>query len=145
MLRGEELYQALDATHPLSNGLACPRERYCFETFPHAVTWHLRGGNANARQKRTERIELLRAAGIQLPVPAGIDIIDAALSALTAHLVANGGESLCYGEAQSGFIIVPRATPRLNIKRNLHGHANKVICNTAMSLGFITQLIAYLC
>jgi len=53
--------------------------------------------------------ELLLAAGIHLPVPVGIDTIDAALCALTAHLVAAGAESLCYGDAESGFIIAPKA------------------------------------
>ena len=54
MLRGEELYQSLEATHPLCSVLPCPSERYSFETFPHAVTWHLRGGNASAKRKRFE-------------------------------------------------------------------------------------------
>ena len=109
MLRGEELYQALNATHPVCIGLPCPSERYSFETFPHAVTWHLRGGNASAKRKRIERSELLRAAGIQLPVPYGIDTVDAALCALTAHLVASGAQCLCFGDAQTGYIVVPKA------------------------------------
>jgi predicted nuclease with RNAse H fold len=108
MLRGEELYQALEATHPLFSGLPCPNESFSFETFPHAVTWHLRGGNASAKRKRFERAELLRAAGIQLPVPYGIDTVDAALCALTAHLVATGAQSLCFGNAKTGYIVVPK-------------------------------------
>jgi predicted nuclease with RNAse H fold len=108
MLRGEELYQALEATHPLVTGLPCAHERFCLETFPHAVTWHLRGGNASARRKRLERSELLRAAGIWLPGPAGIDTVDAALCALTAHLVASGAPCFCFGEASTGYIVVPR-------------------------------------
>lgn len=108
MLRGEELYRALSATHPPFNGLPFPNDRYSFETFPHAVTWHLRGGNASAKQKKMERAELLRAAGIELPVPAGIDTIDAALCALTAHLVVTGAQTLCFGDAQTGYIVVPK-------------------------------------
>jgi predicted RNase H-like nuclease len=72
------------------------------------VTWHLRGGNASAKRKRFERAELLRAAGILLPVPAGIDTVDAALCALTAHLIATGAQSLCFGDAQTGYIVVPK-------------------------------------
>ena len=109
MLRGEELYQALAATHPLCSGWPCTSERYCFETFPHAVTWHLRGGNASAKRKKIERTELLRAAGVYFPAPAGIDIVDAALCALTAQLIATGAQSLCFGEAQTGYIVVPKA------------------------------------
>ena len=108
MLRGEELYQALEVTHPLFTGLPCLNERFSLETFPHAVTWHLRGGNASAKRKRFERAELLRAAGILLPVPAGIDTVDAALCALTAHLIATGAQSLCFGDAQTGYIVVPK-------------------------------------
>lgn len=108
MLRGEELFQALEVTHPLFNGLPSPDECYSFETFPHAVTWHLRGGNANAKRKKLERTELLQAAGIQLPLPAGIDTIDAALCALTAHLIAAGAELLKFGDEQTGYIVVPK-------------------------------------
>jgi predicted nuclease with RNAse H fold len=114
MLRGEELYQALQATHPLCNGLPNPQERFCFETFPHAITWYLRGGQASAKRKRIERAELLHSAGVQLPTPAGIDTIDAAICALTAHLVANGAECLSFGETQTGLIVVP-ASRSLNL------------------------------
>ena len=109
MLRGEELYQALEATHPVCRESLFPDDRYSFETYPHAATWYLRGGNASAKRKRIERTELLRAAGIQLPARAGIDTIDAALCALVAHLVATGVDSLSFGESQTGCIVVPRA------------------------------------
>jgi predicted RNase H-like nuclease len=112
MLRGEELYQALEATHPLWRGHPSRNERYSFETFPHAVTWHLRGGNASAKRKRIERAELLQTAGIALPVPSGIDTIDAALCALTAHLVATGAQTLSFGDAQTGYIVVPSLQSR---------------------------------
>lgn len=118
MLRGEELYRALDATHPVCSGLPCANQRYSFETFPHAVTWHLREGNANAKRKRIERSELLRAAGIQLPVPSGIDTVDAALCALTAHLIATGAQSLWFGDAHTGHIVVPLSTVGIGINAN---------------------------
>jgi hypothetical protein len=47
MLRGEALYRALEASHPLVARLPINGPG-CFETFPHAITWHLRGGNAQA-------------------------------------------------------------------------------------------------
>jgi predicted nuclease with RNAse H fold len=80
----------------------------CFETFPHAITWHLRGGQAQAAQKRLQRQELLEQAGLDLTPLTNIDLIDAALCALTAHVVAIGGECVSYGEPESGLIVVPR-------------------------------------
>jgi hypothetical protein len=64
----------------------------CFETFPHAITWHLRGGKAKAAQKRTQRREMLQQAGISLaplttPPPVGI--------------------AVRYGEQETGWIVVP--------------------------------------
>ena len=112
MLQGEALYQALESgapeqAYPLVRSL--PHSgRGCFETFPHAITWHLRGGQAQAAQKRIQRRELLAQAGIDLSPLTSIDWIDAALCALTAHHVASGGECVSYGEPESGWIVVPR-------------------------------------
>ncbi len=112
MLRGEKLYQALEGgspeqAYPLVRSL--PHSgRGCFETFPHAITWHLRGGQAQAAQKRIQRRELLAQAGMDLTPLTSIDRIDAALCALTAHHVASGGECVSYGEPESGWIVVPR-------------------------------------
>jgi hypothetical protein len=55
------LYDALRPTHPVRDPRAPGGERYSFETFPHAITWHLRGGLANARRKREQRRALRRA------------------------------------------------------------------------------------
>ncbi len=110
MLRGEELYQALEATHPLLSALPLTGNA-CFETFPHAVTWHLRGGNANARAKRSQRRALLAQAGLD-PTPfTNIDLVDAALCALTAHHLASGRPCKGYGEASTGLIVVPAEVP----------------------------------
>jgi hypothetical protein len=65
MLQGEKIYQALEASHPLVCRLPIAGPG-CFETFPHAITWHLRGGEAKAAQKRTQRRKLLQHAGIDL-------------------------------------------------------------------------------
>lgn len=69
MLRGEALYQSLEPSHPLCTTHPIHGERCCLETFPHAITWHLRGGNAQARQKRTQRRDLLKQAGIDPLTP----------------------------------------------------------------------------
>jgi predicted nuclease with RNAse H fold len=107
MLRGEELFQALAPSHPLCADLPAPGQSCCIETFPHAVTWHLTGGKANASSKRLQRRALLAQAGIDLAELTNIDLVDAAVCALTAHCVASGGKFASYGEADTGYIIVP--------------------------------------
>ncbi len=107
MLQGEKLYRALEASHPLVCRLPIDGPG-CFETFPHAITWHLRGGEAKASQKRTQRRELLQLAGIDPAPLTTIDWIDAALCALTAQIAAAGGACMHYGEPQTGWIVVPR-------------------------------------
>lgn len=112
MLQGEALYRQLEASHPLLAVLPAagqpPSAPACFETFPHAITWQLRGGLASAAHKRSQRSELLRQAGID-PVPlTSIDLIDAALCALAAQQLASGLPCRAYGEAGSGLIVVPQ-------------------------------------
>ncbi|MFM1900145.1 MAG: hypothetical protein RLZZ216_721 [Cyanobacteriota bacterium] len=118
MLRGEALYQALEPSHPLCTTHPIPGERFCLETFPHAITWHLRGGNAQARQKRTQRRDLLKQAGIDLTHLTSIDLVDAALCALTAHIAASGGPLHLYGEETEGVIVVPAAVSALSADRS---------------------------
>ncbi len=107
MLQGEALYQALEVSHPLVHCLPINGPG-CFETFPHAITWHLRGGQAQASQKRTQRRALLQQAGIDLAPLTSIDWIDAALCSLTAHHAAVGCACVPYGEPETGWIVVPR-------------------------------------
>jgi len=107
MLRGEALYQALEPSHPICTVLPKAGEHCCMETFPHAITWHLRGGEAQARQKRRQRRELLRQAGIDLEQLSNIDLVDAALCALTAHRAASGASCKTYGDPFEGIIVVP--------------------------------------
>ena len=107
MLRGEALYQALESSHPICTALPVAGEHCCMETFPHAITWHLRGGEAQARQKRRQRRELLRKAGIDLEQLSNIDLVDAALCALTAHRAASGANCKTYRDAFEGIIVVP--------------------------------------
>jgi predicted nuclease with RNAse H fold len=107
MLRGENLYTALAADFPICRHVSAACRKCCFETFPHAITWHLRGGNAEASRKRTQRRALLEKAGIDLSSLTNIDLIDAALCALTAYHAATGGKCLSFGEPNTGLIIVP--------------------------------------
>jgi hypothetical protein len=108
MLNGEALFQALEPTYPLCQALPlAPASRCCFETFPQAIACALAGRIVSAKQKRTIRKGLLDQAGIHLPHPAGIDTIDAALCALTAHHLASGQPCAAFGEPATGLIIVP--------------------------------------
>jgi predicted nuclease with RNAse H fold len=108
MLQGEALFKALERTHTLCLNLpVVDRQNICFETFPHAITWHLRGGRADASCKRGQRLALLQGAGIDLSKLTNIDLVDAALCALTAYHAATGRECMSFGEPNTGLIIVP--------------------------------------
>ena len=109
MLRGDSLFQALEPTHPLCSSLPVCGQKCCFETFPHAITWHLTDGKADASRKRSQRRALLEEAGIDLTELTNIDLVDAALCALTAHCVASGGRCEPYGQRDTGLIIVPKS------------------------------------
>ena len=107
MLSGEELFRVLDEDFPLCHNLPVVGRTCSFETFPHAITWHLRGGNADASKKRTQRRALLAQAKIDLAELTNIDLVDAALCALTAYHAATGRECMTFGEPNTGLIIVP--------------------------------------
>lgn len=108
---GEALFYALQPHFPLFKGGAVePGRRFSFETFPHAITWQRRGGNASAKEKRCQRLNLL----MQEPSLEGgaklknhIDFIDAALCAQLAAEVAAGMPFLTLGDVESGFLLVP--------------------------------------
>jgi hypothetical protein len=85
MLQGEALFQDLEPSHPLVTALPITGPGCC-ETFPHAITWHLRGGHATAANKRARGSELLEHAGIDLASLTSIDRIDAALCCLAVLL-----------------------------------------------------------
>jgi hypothetical protein len=109
----------LEISHPLLAALPPagrpPSAPACFETFPHAISWHLRGGDAQARQKRLQRLALLRQAGIDTAPLTSIDRIDAALCALAAHHLASGYPCRAYGDAASGLIVVPQWPPEAEL------------------------------
>jgi hypothetical protein len=107
MFAGEELFNRLESTHALFAGFSFrPNGPICFETFPHAIACALAGGIVPAKQKRTNRPNLLRQAGIDTAELTSIDSLDAALCALAAHHLAVGTFK-AYGETVSGFIVVP--------------------------------------
>lgn len=110
MLQGEALYGALEQEHPLCRGLPL-QEPCCFETFPHAITWHLRRGDADAAHKREQRRQLLAEAGVPLSTLTSLDWIDAAVCALAAQRIGRGEACVAYGEPDSGLILVPALAP----------------------------------
>ena len=108
MLNGAELFRQFEKTYPLCRKLSSGAGRkLCFETFPHAVACGLAGHPVSAKQKRRVRRALLEAAGIDTTELTNIDLVDAALCALTAHFVASGQACKSYGEPGTGLIIVP--------------------------------------
>lgn len=111
MLRGAELFRALEPTHPLCRETPSADAAGCFETFPHAITWHLRGGRAEAAKKRAQRLALLRRHGGYDASLVNMDWIDAALCAVVAAMAAAARPLKLYGEERTGYIIVP-ASPQ---------------------------------
>ena len=108
MLNGMSLYEALSPAYRLLDAPSrpAPSERVCFETYPQAVACALAGRRLSGRNKRSERRELLEAAGIAADGLGPLDFVDAALCAVAAHCFVRGRyEAL--GEAADGFIVVP--------------------------------------
>ena len=105
MLNGAELYRRIEPDYPLYNGSTFSGP-VCFETFPQAVACMLADRIVSAKQKAVERRTLLHKAGIDISALTNMDLVDAALCALTAqHLVT--GSIKTYGDTTDGFIVVP--------------------------------------
>lgn len=116
MRNGMELFRLLMPHYRLFDGNPPAAGRRCCETFPHAVACALAGKILPAAQKRRDRPRLLRRAGLALVSLTSIDLIDAALCALTArHLLA--GTVSTYGDAGEGFIVVPKVRRRQQPRR----------------------------
>ena len=107
MLRGAELFRALEKTHPPCHAGIAAGGKCTFETFPHAITWHLRGGKADATRKRAQRLALLRRHGVSVAALTNMDWIDAALCALAAEMFAAKHGMHFYGDRRAGHIVVP--------------------------------------
>lgn len=110
MFSGERVYRALASIYPLLVDKAYSRGRVSFETFPYAVTCALLGRDiASAKQKLTQRRQLLERMGIDTRMLKSIDEVDAALCALTARFLLEG-KTYPYGDATGGYIRVPATT-----------------------------------
>lgn len=107
MRNGAELFRLLRPQYQLFDGNYSTDSPVCFETFPHAVAYALAGKILPAKQKRADRPRLLRAAGLSIDSLTNIDLVDAALCALTAHYLLAGTFKI-YGEAAEGVIVVPK-------------------------------------
>jgi len=110
MLNGERVYQAFATTYPLLTSRDYSGGRVSFETFPHAITCAVRGKEfTSARQKRSQRRQLLANVGIDATALRSIDAVDAALCALTAGFLLTG-RTYSYGDVAGGYIRVPALT-----------------------------------
>jgi predicted nuclease with RNAse H fold len=107
MFNGERIYDVFAPHFPLYTNAGKTVGPVCFETFPHAITCALLNNQvASAKQKRTQRRQVLEEAGIQTLSLRSIDEVDAALCALTANLLLEG-RVVAHGDASGGFIVVP--------------------------------------
>ena len=80
------------------------------EVFPHATSVVLSGGRApSGASKKDWRTAVLRARGVELAQLTTLDLIDAALAALTG-LFALRGEFTALGDPEEGTIVVPERT-----------------------------------
>lgn len=107
MLNGTELFRLLAPNYRLFDGQYSEPSPMCFETFPQAVACALAGRIVSAKHKCSDRRRLLREAGLSIDSLTNIDMVDAALCALTAQHLLNGTFNT-YGEAAEGFIVVPK-------------------------------------
>lgn len=111
MFNGERIYDVFVPRFPLYTNAAKSIGRVCFETFPHAITCALLKNEAvSAKQKRTQRRQVLEEAGIRTISLRSIDEVDAALCALTANLLLEG-KVVAHGDEPGGFIVVPARHP----------------------------------
>lgn len=108
MFNGERVYHAFAPTYPLLSDKDYAKGRVSFETFPHAITCAMLGRDvASAKEKRSQRRQLLEKARIATNALKSIDAVDAALCALTARYLL-AGRTHAYGDAEGGYIRVPR-------------------------------------
>lgn len=106
MKNGRKLYDLVEKTHDLYIGNV-GKGKLVFETYPQAVACKLAGEIISAKQKSQNRRPLLEKANINTKELTNQDWIDAALCALTAQFLLRGEKHL-YGDATTGFIVVPR-------------------------------------
>ena len=87
------------------------------EVFPHGAAVALAGGRpppGTARRpatKRSWRAAVLEADGVEVAPLRTLDAVDAALAALVAVIVAEGGEWFSVGEPDEGCVVLPGSPP----------------------------------
>ena len=110
MKNGAELFGKIKQHYPLFDGQPLRQgSKVCFETFPQAIACVLAGERVSAKHKGKVRRGLLVKANVAIDALTNIDTVDAALRALPAHYVLLGSYRM-FGDAQTGFIVVPRPT-----------------------------------
>lgn len=107
MLQGAKLYRALDKSFARFDDNNERIRPICFETFPHAIACALNGPPVSAKNKRKVRRALLAKAGVSCDSLTNIDLVDAALCALTAQFFARR-QYMHHGDAGEGCIVVPK-------------------------------------
>jgi hypothetical protein len=107
---------AARAGYPCFTGGSEGRGR-ALEVFPHGAAVALAGHRppaGTARRpaaKRLWRMAVLAAAGIDTTALRTLDAIDAALAALVALIVAEGGPWFALGESDEGCVVLPGHRP----------------------------------
>lgn len=105
VFNGEKLYHLLAPHYPLFDG-ALRKGPISFETFPHAIVCALAGKVVPAKPKTSNRRNVLLTRGYDVSPLSNLDLIDAALCALTAEEF-RLGRARHFGEQEEGFIVVP--------------------------------------
>jgi len=108
MRNGANLFEAIHAEFKLYEGSELIMgQKYCFETFPHAIACAIRGEVLKAKNKRVDRLAILERAGMDTLQLKNIDWIDAALCAYAAQFFSMGDFDT-YGDVAEGFIVTPK-------------------------------------
>jgi predicted nuclease with RNAse H fold len=106
VFNGERLYQELIQSYTLFKGERNPGKT-CFETFPQAISCALEGRLIPAKLKLKLRPKVLRKKGYHIDILSNIDLIDAALCAVSAYEFYKGNFQQ-FGDIREGFILIPR-------------------------------------
>lgn len=122
VFNGESLYRLLAAEYPLFDGQS-PGSKTCFETFPHAVTWQFAPGYA-IREKRQVRKAMLERQGCAVDRLTNIDLVDAAVCAMSAEVFSRGERFVTTYPARNapgwqreeGLIVVPDLKQQITIE-----------------------------
>jgi predicted nuclease with RNAse H fold len=106
MLNGARLYVELRGNYLLYDG-TLRSGLLCFETFPHAVAWAMNSGIKSQKSKVQVRRDLLSVRLRDTSRLKNLDLVDAALCALTAQCLV-AGETDQFGDSRTGYIVTPR-------------------------------------